>query len=94
MILNASSNFFPLSLMCGKSPWCCIAHLLVIVGALNWGLVGAFNFNLVEAILGAWPMVVKIVYILVGLSGLCGVAAIAKHGGKCGSCGSGSGIPS
>lgn len=80
--------------MCGKSPWCCVAHLLVIVGALNWGLVGAFNFNLVETLLGAWPMVVKVVYILVGLSGLCGIAAMAKHGGKCGTCGSGMSTPS
>lgn len=47
-----------------------IAWVLVIVGALNWGLVGIFNFNLVSAIFGSWPMVVRIVYILVGLSGI------------------------
>lgn len=72
--------------MCGKSPLCCISHVLVLVGALNWGLVGAWNFNLVETLFGAWPMVVKVLYILVGLSALCGVAAMAKHAGKCGSC--------
>lgn len=41
---------------------------LVIVGALNWGLVGAFDLNLVEMLLGAWPMLVTLVYVLVGLS--------------------------
>jgi uncharacterized membrane protein YuzA (DUF378 family) len=55
-----------------------IAWVLVIVGALNWGLVGAANFNLVNAILGSVPMVERIVYILVGLS------AIAMF--FCGSC--------
>jgi len=48
----------------------CTSKTLVLVGALNWGLVGAFGFNLVEAILGSWPMVAKLVYILVGLSAL------------------------
>lgn len=44
--------------------------LLVIVGALNWGLIGVFDFNLVNYLLGAWPMVEKVIYILVGLSAL------------------------
>jgi uncharacterized protein len=46
-----------------------IAYVLVIVGGLNWGLV-AFNFNLVEKLLGSWPSVVMLVYVLVGLSAL------------------------
>lgn len=46
-----------------------VAIVLVIVGGLNWGLV-AMNYNLVEGILGSWPMVVRIVYGLVGLSAL------------------------
>lgn len=45
-----------------------VAFLLTIIGAVNWGLVGLFNFNLVEALLGSMPMVVKLVYILVGAS--------------------------
>lgn len=44
-----------------------VTFILVIVGALNWGLIGLFNWNLVMAILGA-GMVAKVVYILVGLS--------------------------
>ena len=47
-----------------------IAWALVFVGAINWGLVGLFNFDLVEAIFGGMPVVLKILYILVGLSGL------------------------
>ncbi len=43
---------------------------LVIVGAVNWGLMGLFNLNVVNLILGAWPAVEKLVYILVGLSGV------------------------
>jgi len=45
-----------------------IAYALVIVGALNWGLLGLFDFNLVSTIFGAWPWVEKLIYILVGLS--------------------------
>lgn len=46
------------------------AYALVVVGALNWGLVGLFNFNLVSAIFGMWPMLEKLVYILIGLSAI------------------------
>lgn len=44
------------------------AYALVVVGAFNWGLVGLFNFNLVSALFGAWPMLEKLIYVLVGLS--------------------------
>lgn len=47
-----------------------IATILVIVGALNWLLVGLFSFNLVDAIFGAGSTLSRIVYILVGVSGL------------------------
>ena len=45
-----------------------VAFVLLVVGGLNWGLWGLLNINLVEMLLGLWPMVVKVVYILVGLS--------------------------
>lgn len=45
-----------------------VAFLLVIVGALNWGLIGLLDFNLVEMLLGSMPMVAKVVYVLVGAS--------------------------
>lgn len=44
-----------------------VALVLVIVGGLNWGLIGLLQYNLVEAILGA-TMLATIVYILVGLA--------------------------
>jgi len=47
-----------------------IALILVIVGGLNWGLVGLLNYNLVEALFGSMPTLVMIVYDLVGLSAL------------------------
>lgn len=43
--------------------------LLVVIGALNWGLVGLLNLNVVELVLGTWPILVQVVYILVGLAG-------------------------
>lgn len=45
-----------------------IALWLAIIGGLNWGLVGAFNFNLVSLIFGDMSILARIVYILVGLS--------------------------
>ena len=45
-----------------------IAMILVIVGGLNWGLVGLFNIDLVAAIFGAMSVISRIVYTLVGLS--------------------------
>lgn len=51
-------------------PICKVAGLLVVVGALNWGLVGAFNKNLVSSMLGSGTMAEKIVYILVGVAGI------------------------
>jgi len=52
-----------------------VAWILVLIGALNWGLVGlgAFmggNWNVVNLLLGSWPKVEWLVYILVGLSAL------------------------
>lgn len=47
-----------------------IAMILVVVGGLNWGLVGAFDFNLVSAIFGSMESVERIIYVLVGLSAI------------------------
>ncbi len=47
-----------------------VAYTLATVGALNWGLVGAFKLDLVQTILGTSPALVQLVYIVVGLSGL------------------------
>ncbi|MBU0573263.1 MAG: DUF378 domain-containing protein [Candidatus Margulisbacteria bacterium] len=53
-----------------------IALILVIVGALNWGLVGLLEVNLVQAICGSVPGLTRAVYALVGLAGVY-VAVIA-----------------
>ena len=51
--------------------WDTIALILVIIGALNWGLVGLFNFDLVAAIFGGQNAILsRIIYTLVGLAGL------------------------
>ncbi len=49
---------------------CKFVALVAIIGALNWGLVGAFDFNLVDYLFGAGSVISRIVYALVGLSGL------------------------
>lgn len=62
-----------------------ISKWLVLIGAVNWGLVGLFNYNFVSAILGSLPALVKWVYILVGVAGTWGVLAklgIASSGKK------------
>ena len=51
---------------------------LVIVGGLNWGLVGAFNFDLVAAIFGEGSALSNIVYVLVGLSALYQIIPLLK----------------
>ncbi len=47
-----------------------ITLLLLIVGGLNWGLVGLFNFDLVAALFGEMSLLSRLVYSLVGLSAL------------------------
>ena len=58
--------------------WSWLALILAVVGAINWGLVGLFGFNLVEAIFGAGSLLTTLVYIAVGIAGvglLAGVLA-------------------
>lgn len=52
-----------------------VSKWLVLVGAVNWGLVGLLSLNLVDLIFGSWPGLVSIVYILVGAAGVWGVYA-------------------
>lgn len=47
-----------------------IALILIIIGAVNWGLIGAFNFNLVAMLFGVNTVLSRIVYGLVGIAGL------------------------
>lgn len=59
-----------------------LSFILVIVGALNWGLVGLMDVNLVTLLLGHFPMLVKIVYILVGV----GAVVVLMHCRDCANC--------
>lgn len=51
---------------------------LVVIGSLNWLLVGLFEFNLVEAIFGGFSIVSRIIYILVGLAGIWAISFYNK----------------
>ncbi len=50
-----------------------IALLLIIIGAINWGLIALFRFDLVAALFGEMSVISRIVYGLVGISGLWGI---------------------
>lgn len=47
-----------------------IALTLIIIGGINWGLVGLLNFNLVSAIFGTDTWITNLIYILVGIAAL------------------------
>lgn len=64
--------------MADKSTLDWVALVLVIVGGVNWGLVGAFNFNLVNVILGSVAWLERLVYVLVGLSALWAIKVATK----------------
>ena len=62
--------------------------ILLVVGGLNWGLVGIADYNLVESLLGAWPALVSVIYILVGLAA---IVEIVTHKKSCRACEGGMG---
>ena len=71
--------------------WHTVSWIIIIVGALNWGLVGlggflGGNWNVVNMILGSWPVVEWLVYVLVGVSA---VYEVVVHKENCRLCGSG-----
>ena len=55
-----------------------IALALIIIGAINWGLIGLFRFNLVELLFGDMTLLARIVYSLVGISGLWGIKLLLE----------------
>lgn len=56
-----------------------IALFLVIVGAINWGLIGLFDFNLVDALFGVDTFLSNLIYSIVGLAGLLSLPILAKR---------------
>ena len=57
------------------------AMILLVIGGINWGLVGGFRFDLVASIFGVASLISRIIYILVGLSGLYILVGLSKPGG-------------
>lgn len=53
-----------------------VAFWLVVIGALNWGMVGLFNFNLVSFLLGDMTLWSRIVYIIIGLAAIVYAAVL------------------
>ena len=53
-----------------------ICLCITIIGAINWGLVGLLEFNLVEAIFGTTSIIPRVIYSLVGLTGLINVGIL------------------
>ncbi len=59
-----------------------LALILVIIGALNWGLVGIFQFDLIASIFGGMSTVVsRIIYTIVGLAGIWGISILFRRDG-------------
>ncbi len=58
-----------------------IAWILMLIGALNWGLIGAFGFDLVSSLFGGMTSVLsRIIFALVGLAGLWGIVMLFRRG--------------
>lgn len=55
-----------------------VAIVLTIIGALNWGLVGVFRFNLVTFLFGANSLLTRIVLTLVGIAGIYLIYTVSK----------------
>ena len=56
-----------------------VCLVLVIIGAIIWGLIGLLDFNLVEAIFEAGSIMTKVIYSLVGISGLVSIGILFHH---------------
>lgn len=88
---------------CGCGSSCAgsmVGKILVIIGAISWGIIGIGGFmggdwNIVNMILGNWPEVEWIVYILVGIAGVMAIfgCRCKKCVGECGCCGNGTCAP-
>lgn len=55
-----------------------VTLVLAIIGCVNWGLVGIFNFNLVEFLFGDGTILTRVVYVIVALSGLVNIGILTK----------------
>ncbi len=53
--------------------------VFTVIGAINWGLIGFFNFYLVESLFGSESMLPSIIYAIVGICGLINIAILFNH---------------
>ncbi len=53
-----------------------VALIFTIIGAINWGLIGIFDFNLVSAIFGEASILSRIIYTIVGITGLINIGLL------------------
>ena len=53
--------------------------ILTIIGAINWGLIGFFDFNLVESLFSENSMLPSIIYAIVGICGLINIGVLFEH---------------
>lgn len=56
-----------------------VALVVTIIGAVNWGLIGLLDFNLVATLFGEGSMLSRIVYTLVGITGLINIGILLSH---------------
>lgn len=56
-----------------------ICLVITIIGAINWGLIGLFDFNLVDMLFGVGSLLSRIVYSLVGITGLINIGILFNH---------------
>ncbi|MFH1106127.1 MAG: DUF378 domain-containing protein [Candidatus Aenigmatarchaeota archaeon] len=54
-----------------------IVFILIVVGGLNWGLVGLLGLDVIQVVFGSVPMLVKAIYVLVGLAALYKIYVVA-----------------
>lgn len=56
-----------------------VALVFTVIGAINWGLIGFFDFNLVTSLFGDGSMLTRIVYMIVGIAGIINIYTLFSH---------------
>ena len=56
-----------------------VALALIIIGAINWGLIGLFDFNLVTMLFQEGSFLTRLIYIIIGICGLLNIVILFKH---------------
>ena len=62
---------------------CKLSYILLVVGAINWGLYGLLGLDLVSMLLGSMPMLMKLVYVFIGVSGVYALYGMLTKTSSC-----------